>query len=175
MDERTRRHQASPSRAGTAGRTRRSVSKDILMNGQPYPRVGGCVWYHFIHRGVGLRCLATAGPDEKKNVGAARCCTPTDKDSSVPKPMFTLIFLVLVLADPQQAQRMRQRSRNAVCWSSSADRTSWVSSLYAPLGSHHEVALMLPCGRRDERVCNIFQSGYVKQIVEVLVRRPEQA
>ena len=86
------------------------------------------------------------------------------------------VFLVLALADPQQAQGMRQRSLNAVCWSSSADRTTWVSFLdFLVTVSHREVALMLPCARRDQRVCNSVHSGNVEQIVEILVRRPGQA
>lgn len=97
MDERTRRHQASPSRAGKAGRTRKSVSKDLLMNGQPYPRLRGCVWYHFRGRArppptcwFPLPC--DCWPRRKKDVGASGCCTPTNKDSSFPRPMFTLSF-----------------------------------------------------------------------------------
>ena len=44
------------------------------------------------------------------------------------------LAVVLALADSQQAQGTRQRSLNAVCWSSSADPTTWVSSLCTPLG-----------------------------------------
>ena len=139
MDERTHRHQASPSRAGTAGRTRMSLSQDLLMNGQPYPRLRGCVWYHFTGR---------ARPPPTCWFPLPCDCWPRQKKTWVPwdaarRPIRTAlfqdpcshsVFLVLALADPQQAQGMRQRSLNAVCWSSSADRTTWVSSLYTPLG-----------------------------------------
>ena len=138
MDERTRRHQASPSRAGTAGRTRKSVSKDILMNGHPYPRLRGCVWYHFTDMlvSVALRLLA---PTKKMWVPRDAARRPI-RTALFQDPCSHSVFLVLALAvlltlaDPQQAQGMRQRSLNAVCWSSSADRTTWVSSLYTPLG-----------------------------------------
>ena len=78
MDERTRRHQASPSRARTAGRTRKSVSKDLLMNGQPYPQLGGCVWHHFTGRArLPPRCWFPLPCDKKKTwvprYAARRC------------------------------------------------------------------------------------------------------
>ena len=55
--------EASPCRTRKASRTWEALSKDLSMKGQPYPRFGGCVWYH-------VTCRARPLP---------RCCSPDKK------------------------------------------------------------------------------------------------